>query len=202
MVTWHLKDVPAVRRTLCLGRGLISVVSLEKTGILENLQNTRMQQSVHWRKLALPHKKDCSELGARYSVLQELEYFDRIRYFAVDPMHNLYPGTSKHMMRSVSLNEKIDFLNDEDFQFLKIFSYTRKDFIKFLRIHSRSMEKLDISVFIVFAQRNPPEDHSQRWRFFLLACETLGMGDLTDNDIEIGDGYLMQFCKTFETLYG
>ena len=150
---------------------------------------------------AAAQKRLCSELGARYSVLQELEYFDRIRYFAVDPMHNLYPGTAKHMMRSVWLNEKIEFLNDEDFQFLKIFSYT-KDFIKFLRIHSRSMEKLDISVFIVFTQRNPPEDHSQRWRFFLLACETLGMGDLTDNDIEIGDGYLMQFCKTFETLYG
>ena len=132
---------------------------------------------------AAAQKRLCSELGARYSVLQELEYFDRISYFAVDPMHNFYLGTAKHMMMSVCLNEKIEFLNDEDFQFLEIFSYTRKDFIKFLRIHSRSMEKLDISVFIVFAQRNPPEDHLQRWRFFLLACKTLGMGDLTDNDI-------------------
>ena len=45
-------------------------------------------------------KRLCSELGARYSVLQELEYFDRICYFAVDPMHNLYLGTAKHMMMS------------------------------------------------------------------------------------------------------
>ena len=35
-------------------------------------------------------QKLCSELGARYSVLQELEYFDCVHYFVVDPMHNLY----------------------------------------------------------------------------------------------------------------
>ena len=58
----------------------------------------------------------CSELGARYSVLQELEYFDCIRYFVVDPMHNLYLGTAKHMMKNVWLNENNEFLNDEDFQ--------------------------------------------------------------------------------------
>ena len=61
-------------------------------------------------------QKLCSELGARYSVLQELEYFDCIRYFVVDPMHNLYLGTAKHMMKNVWLNEKNDFISDEDFQ--------------------------------------------------------------------------------------
>lgn len=106
-----------------------------------------------------------SELGARYSVLQELEYFDCIRYFVVDPMNNLYLGTAEHMMKNVWLNENNEFLCDEDFQrnqragrfydsSLRYWSYTRKDFIKFHRIHSRSMEKLDISVFIVCSQRN------------------------------------------------
>ena len=47
-----------------------------------------------------------------------------------------------------------------------------------------------------------PEEHLQCWRFFVLACKTLGKRVLTGNDIEIGDKYLMQFCKTFETLYG
>ena len=61
-------------------------------------------------------QKLCSELGARYSVLQELEYFDCIRSFVVDPMHNLYLGTAKHMMKNVWLNEKSDFISDEDFQ--------------------------------------------------------------------------------------
>ena len=96
----------------------------------------------------------CSELGARYSVFQELEYFECIRYFVVDPTHNMW------------LNEKNEFLRDEDFQRIKelVDSMTVPQDIgripgkissKFLRIHSRSMEKLEICVFIVCAQRNP-----------------------------------------------
>ena len=58
-------------------------------------------------------QKLCSELGARYSVLQELEYFDCIRYFVVGNMHNLYLGTAKHMMKNLWLNEK-DFQRIQD----------------------------------------------------------------------------------------
>lgn len=61
-------------------------------------------------------QKLCSELGTRYSVLQEREYFDCIRYFVVDPIHKLYLGTAKHMMKNVWLNEKNDFIRDEGFQ--------------------------------------------------------------------------------------
>ena len=46
----------------------------------------------------------CAGHGARYSVLHELEYFDCIRFFVIDPMHNLYLGTAKHMMKDVWLD--------------------------------------------------------------------------------------------------
>lgn len=36
--------------------------------------------------------------GLRYSVLLDLPYFDPVRYCGVDPMHNLYLGTGKHML--------------------------------------------------------------------------------------------------------
>ena len=38
------------------------------------------------------------EYGARYSVLFELPYYDAIRYAVIDPMHNLFVGTAKHLM--------------------------------------------------------------------------------------------------------
>jgi hypothetical protein len=38
------------------------------------------------------------DFGTRYSVLLELVYFDPIRMTALDPMHNLFLGTAKHMM--------------------------------------------------------------------------------------------------------
>ena len=40
-----------------------------------------------------------SELGCRYSVLLKLPYFNPIRMCPVNPMHNLYLGTSKHMIK-------------------------------------------------------------------------------------------------------
>ena len=39
-----------------------------------------------------------SEMGCRYSVLLELPYFDPIRMLPIDPMHNLFLGTGKHMI--------------------------------------------------------------------------------------------------------
>ena len=49
-------------------------------------------------------------------MLQEVEYFDCILYFVVDPMHNLYLGTAKHMMKNLWLKERNDFISDEDFE--------------------------------------------------------------------------------------
>ena len=155
----------------------------------------------------------CSELGARYSVLQELEYFDCIRYFVVDPMHNLYLGTAKHMMKNVWLNEKNEFLSDEDFQRIQelVDSMTVPQDIgripgkissSFTGFTADQWKNWTL-VYSLFALKGIlPEEHLQCWRFFVLACKTLGKRVLTGNDIEIGDKYLMQFCKTFETLYG
>ena len=38
-----------------------------------------------------------SDHGIRYSVLLELPYFNPIRFAVVDPMHNLFLGTGKHV---------------------------------------------------------------------------------------------------------
>ena len=97
LVTWHLKDVPAARKTLCL-----VIEGLDFSGF--DRENWKPRNSSEHKKAAkrtleepspAAQQRLCSELGARYSVLQELEYFDCIRYFVVDPMHNLYLGTAE-----------------------------------------------------------------------------------------------------------
>ena len=37
--------------------------------------------------------------GCRYCEFLRLPYFDPIRMVIIDPMHNLYLGTAKHMLR-------------------------------------------------------------------------------------------------------
>lgn len=37
--------------------------------------------------------------GVRYSVLLDLPYFDPVKFTVIDPMHNLYLGTAKHVFK-------------------------------------------------------------------------------------------------------
>lgn len=53
-----------------------------------------------------------SKYGTRYTELMKLEYFDYIRFTIIDPMHNLFLGTAKHMMKNVWLPNKILKQND------------------------------------------------------------------------------------------
>ena len=42
-----------------------------------------------------------SEFGCCYSVLCRLPYFDAPRFLIVDPMHNMYLGTAKHVVKDI-----------------------------------------------------------------------------------------------------
>lgn len=52
------------------------------------------------------------EYGARYSVLYELPYYDEIRFTVIDPMHNLFLGTAKHLL---TMLKDRDILNKAHF---------------------------------------------------------------------------------------
>lgn len=53
---------------------------------------------------------DCSNLeqkyGTRYTELMLLPYFDCVRFHIIDPMHNLFTGTTKHIMKNVWLDSE------------------------------------------------------------------------------------------------
>ena len=45
--------------------------------------------------------------GSRFSSFMKLPYFDCVRFHIVDPMHNLFLGTAKYMVKKVWLNDEI-----------------------------------------------------------------------------------------------
>ena len=57
-------------------------------------------------------ERDCleREFGTRYSCLIRLPYFDPIRMTPIDPMHNLFLGTAKHM---INVWKNMVLLDDE-----------------------------------------------------------------------------------------
>ena len=50
-------------------------------------------------------KKTESRIGYRYSVLLELPYFRSIEMLLIDPMHNLFLGTAKHIPRNLWIGQ-------------------------------------------------------------------------------------------------
>ena len=46
-------------------------------------------------------QREESKSGCRYSSLLQLPYFDPVRMLIIDPMHNLYLGTAKHIFSKI-----------------------------------------------------------------------------------------------------
>ena len=42
--------------------------------------------------------------GTRFTKLMSLPYFDCVRFHVIDPMHNLFTGTAKHVMKNIWLD--------------------------------------------------------------------------------------------------
>ena len=57
-----------------------------------------------------------TKYGVYYSCLLQLEYFDAIRFTAIDPMHNLFLGTAKHVFK---LWVKRNLLTKKDLKMLE-----------------------------------------------------------------------------------
>ena len=48
-----------------------------------------------------------SKLGCRYSALLDLPYYRPIEMTLIDPMHNLFLGTTKHFARDIWIAKNI-----------------------------------------------------------------------------------------------
>ena len=147
---------------------------------------------------------------SHYSVLLELEYFDVIRFCTVDPMHNLFLGTSKKMFQ---------LWND-----LKLFS---KGQLKEIEERIKSIEvpsdigrlPMRISsnsgsytaeqwknwtlIYSIYCLKGIlPDEHFKCWQTFVLACKYFCQSVISRTDLDIADGLILKFCKSVEALYG
>ena len=168
--------------------------------------NTKHRQDVQsllkcTSKSALKHME--SQLGCRNSVLLELPYFDPIRMTIIDPMHNLFLGSAKHITRSVFLNKGLLTKSDIDTVHKRVENVQVP--IKMGRIPSRidsgstfTAEQwmnwtLYYSVYCLHGLLTT--DQMECWRAFVLACRRLCKRSLSQDDIKVADLLLITFCK-------
>ena len=151
-----------------------------------------------------------SQLGGRYSVLMDLPYFQPVRYSVIDPMHNLYLGTGKHMMEVWLSTEtltraKMSALEE------KIYNFVVPDGIG--RLPSNVSAKFGgftadqwknwITIFSPILLRGCiPDENWRCWMLFVKSCSVLASRTLKMSDAIEADSRLLIFCKKCQELYG
>jgi len=145
-----------------------------------------------------------------YSSLLDLEYFDVIRFCAIDPMHNLFLGTAKYVFK-LWVNEGIltaPQLRKIDSRIQEVdvpphLGRLPKNISANYGSFTAEQWKNWTIIYSLFALKDIIENkHLRCWQTFTLACRYLCKPIITEADIIKGDGLLFKFCKEFQSLSG
>ncbi len=66
-----------------------------------NLTHRQSVKTIQDAQTITERNRRQTDLGCRYSILLELDYFDPVRMLVIDSMHNLFLGSAKHITKSV-----------------------------------------------------------------------------------------------------
>ena len=165
------------------------------------------------RKLKTQSKVDklSKKVGINYySALLDLEYFDVIRFCAIDPMHNLFLGTAKHVFKlwiSEGHLSKQQLKQIEE-KLVKMevppeMGRLPKNISSNHGSYTAEQWKNWTLVYSMYALKDILQtEHLKCWQAIVLACGYLSKPVLSQDDIAMADGMLLKFCKNFQALYG
>lgn len=135
-----------------------------------------------------------SKHGTRYTELMHLPYFDCVRFTIVDPMHNLFLGSAKHIMQNIWLSSPNFLPNDGQLKKIQ----DKVDNVRFPLSLGRLPNKISISfggftadqwktwtlVMSIYALKGElPDEHLEVWRAFVIACKLLCRTFVTISDV-------------------
>ena len=152
------------------------------------------------------------EYGLRYSALLQLPYYDAIRMSSIiDPLHNFYLGTTKHIFEDVWLGKELishrtlesvesriaSIVCPEDTG--RIPSNTTSNFGGFTGNQWKNWTEL---FSLIVLRDKITGAHLECWRHFVLASRLLSKASLSTTELLLADALLLQFCRRCVNLYG
>ena len=152
-----------------------------------------------------------SENGFRYTVLLKLPYFDTCRMLLVDPMHNLYLGSAKHVLKAIWIEKNI--LRYADFEIVQkcidrfcvpsdIGRIPHKIVSGFSSFTADQFKNWVVYFSLIALRGILVDEHLECWRHFVLACRILSQTELSHDNVILADALLLHFCRRIESLYG
>lgn len=152
-----------------------------------------------------------TETSVKYSILTELPYFNPIRFTIIDPMHNLFVGTAKTVMKKIWLERGI--ISSTQLDMIQ----ARVDSLQVLSDIGRIPTKIasNFSGFTAEQLKNwvilysmyalgglISQDEYHCWQSFVLACYFLCRRTVSRVDVIKANTLLVKFCQRMERLYG
>ena len=150
------------------------------------------------------------EHGSWFSSLMELPYFDTVRCHVVDPMHNLFLGTTKYVMKQIldtsSSNSGRNTLIQERVDKCIVPSSLGRIPHKIASAFSSltaDQWKTWTNVFSIYALYDILSDEQlECWRLFVQASRLLSSPMITTENADLGHKKLLDFCTAFEAMSG
>lgn len=160
--------------------------------------------------VAAKQKKLEKAYGVRYSILNELPYFDCVRLHAIDPMHNLLLGTPKRM---ITLWKRKGVISDKDLQAMQervdrfslphvIGRIPRKIASKFANFTAEEWRNWTNIFSLSVLKDFVPHPHYMCWTSFVQACHLLCTRTITLAEVEEAHSHLRAFLQQCVDLYG
>ena len=151
-----------------------------------------------------------NKYGIRSSVLLDLQYFDVIRSCVIDPMHNLFLGTSKHIMHLwlsnkilsikdlTTIQDKVNSLNVPN----EIGRIPCKIASSFADFTADEWKNWTLIYSLYCLHDVLPQSHFQVWKMFVKVCRKLCKHNILIQDALEAQTLLVAFNKRIEGLYG
>ena len=148
--------------------------------------------------------------GVRYSELHRLPYYDPIRMHVIDPMHNLFLGTAKHMVkvwRETGILDEVKLTAiEEKMKSVKLPTdlgrIPSSISTSFSRMTADEWKKWTLIYSLYCLNGVIPVAHYNMWRCFVSACKLLCSPVVSKPQIADAHNCLVLFCKQFERICG
>ena len=178
-----------------------------------NNEHRKEAQEVQAQTSASDRNRLEQKYGTRFTELMRLPYFDCVRFHIIDPMHNLFTGTAKHVLKNIWMDADKPLLDKNNL--LKI--QEKVDKIPVPADVGRTPKKIQNSyggftadqwksftiLFSVYALHGIlPATDLEIWRDFVMACTFFCSTVITEARVELAHSYILKFCRNVEQHYG
>ena len=153
------------------------------------------------------------EHGSRFSQLSLLPYFDCVEFIILDPMHNLFEGTAKRVLKKIWLNESNPLLKSNDTSRIhsvieqfktpsSVGRLPRKIISGYSSFTADQWKSWMLWFSLLACHASLRKNDYECWQQFVLGCSILCSSVIAKNDLKVADEHLLKFCEKFQHLYG